>query len=245
MGAWPELPGHEAKQQHAADGERRQISGSVQPRSLPLMTAQTTPEQSGRRQGKAAKVQSALRTEGLIEAEIGKKGGKDAHRHVEPEDPVPVHALGNGATDDGPDGDGKATDTAPGTQRQRSALSRHTGRQDGQRQRRDDRAADALRRAGKDQHRAGGRKGGCRRANRKDDQAEYEDAPPAEAVAEGGAGQQQHGERQRVGVDGPLELLQGRAQLGPNDRQGGGHHQVVERDHEQRNRRYGEGPGRR
>ena len=40
--------------------------------------------------------------------------------------------------------------------------------------------------------------------------ADREDAPAAEAVAERGAGQEQHGERERVGVDRPLEALERR-----------------------------------
>ena len=88
-----------------------------------------------------------------------------------------------------------------------------------------------------------GRQRSRRRAEREDDQADDEHAPPAKSVAQRGAREQQHGEGQRVCVDGPLELLEGRAQLGPNDRQGGGHHEVVEGDHEQGNRRDREGPG--
>ena len=40
-----------------------------------------------------------------------------------------------------------------------------------------------------------------------------EHPPPPEPVAERGAGEQQHRERQRVGVDGPLELLERRAEI--------------------------------
>ena len=58
----------------------------------------------------------------------------------------------------------------------------------------------------------------------------------AEAIAERGAGQQQHREGQRVGVDGPFERLQPAAEIGADRRQGGGDHEVVEDDHEERDR---------
>ena len=59
---------------------------------------------------------------------------------------------------------------------------------------------------------------------------------PAEPVAERGAGQEQDGEGQGVGVDDPLELGQAGVEARPDDRQGGRDDEVVEGGHEERDR---------
>ncbi len=73
-------------------------------------------------------------------------------------------------------------------------------------------------------------------ASGEDAEAEREDAPPPEAVAEGRAGEQQHGEGERVGVDGPLEPGEAGVQVGADHRQRRRDDEVVERDHEERDR---------
>ena len=55
--------------------------------------------------------------------------------------------------------------------------------------------------------------------------------------------QEQDGEREGVGVDDPLELLERCAKVEADDRQGGRHDEVVEADHEQGDRGDGERPG--
>ena len=60
-------------------------------------------------------------------------------------------------------------------------------------------------------------------------------APP-ESVSERGAGEKQHRERQRIGVDRPLELLEGRAEIHADHGDRRRDDEVVERDHEQRER---------
>ena len=79
-------------------------------------------------------------------------------------------------------------------------------------------------------------------ASGEDGQADAEHPPPAEAVTEGGSGQEQHGEGQGVGVDDPLQALHARVEMGPDRRQGGGHDQVVEADHKRRHRGHHIGP---
>ena len=166
----------------------------------------------------------------------------EADRHVEPEDPVPVEALGDGATDERPDGDGETGDAAPGAERDRATLGRDRGGQDGQGQRRDDRAADALDGAGEDQDLGRRRQRGQGRSADEDGHADEEDALATEPVAERGAGDEQDREGQGVGVDHPLEVGQRGAEVALDDRQGGRHDEVVEGDHEQGERRDREGP---
>ncbi len=96
--------------------------------------------------------------------------------------------------------------------------------------------------AGDDQ-RVGGRRerrGGGRRGEQGD--AEDEDAPAAEPVAERRAREQEDGVGERVRVDGPLERLDVRAEVDADDGECGGHDEVVERDHEEGDRRDDERP---
>ncbi len=67
-----------------------------------------------------------------------------------------------------------------------------------------------------------------------DDDAGEEDFAPPEQVAEAPAGDEQHGERQRVGVDGPLQRGGRRVQAALDRRQRDVDDRVVEHDHEQR-----------
>ena len=69
-----------------------------------------------------------------------------------------------------------------------------------------------------------------------------EHAPPPEPVTERGAGEQEDGERQRVRVDRPLETLDRRVEVGADHRQRRRHDEVVEHDHDERQRRDDERP---
>ena len=102
--------------------------------------------------------------------------------------------------------------------------------------------ADALRRARCDQQADARRQGGSRRGDREQRQAGDEDAPAAEAIAERGAGQQQHGVGEHVGVDGPFQRLDRGAQVAVDARQRDADDEVVEHDHEQPDGNDPEGP---
>ena len=66
-------------------------------------------------------------------------------------------------------------------------------------------------------------------------------APPV-AVTERGGGDEQDGEAQVVGVDGPLERLDGRAEVDADRAQRGRHDQRVERGHQRADGREGDDP---
>ncbi len=74
------------------------------------------------------------------------------------------------------------------------------------------------------------------------DHAEQEHPPASEDVAEPAAGDHQHGERERVGVDGPLERGQRGMEAALNRRQRDVHDRVVEHHHEQREAHRAERP---
>ena len=98
-------------------------------------------------------------------------------------------------------------------------------------------------RAGDDQHLGAGRERGDHGGDGEDRQADDEQQLAPEAVAERGAREQEHGKGQRVGVHDPLELRQRRAQVLLDLRQGRHDDEVVQRGHEERDRRDRECPG--
>ena len=100
---------------------------------------------------------------------------------------------------------------APSARPRRSA--RHRRGEERERERRDDRAAEPLDRP-RDVEREDARRERSRgRGDGEDPDPDHEHPPAAEAVAERRAGEEQHGERQRVGVDGPLELAERRVEV--------------------------------
>jgi hypothetical protein len=88
-----------------------------------------------------------------------------------------------------------------------------------------------------------GRDRGQRRGRREDRDAGHERASTSESFADGGRGEQQHGEGQGVGVDGPLESRESGVEVNADDRQCRRHDQVVERGHEECEAGDEHGPG--
>ena len=158
-------------------------------------------------QGEAGQVEvERMDRRSLGQADAGERDQHDADGHVDPEDPVPVETFGDGAAHDGPEGDGQAGHGTPGTECEATALRRDRGAQDRQRERqRPWPPPSALDRAGQDQARCCPRGRARRRGQGEGRQPDDEHAPPAEPIAQRGAGQEQDRERQRVGIDGPLE----------------------------------------
>ena len=74
------------------------------------------------------------------------------------------------------------------------------------------------------------------RAEREDREPDREHPPAPEPVAQRGTRQQQHGEGERVRVDRPFEVLERRAEVRADHGHRGRDDEVVERDHEQRDR---------
>jgi hypothetical protein len=81
-----------------------------------------------------------------------------------------------------------------------------------------------------------GRERRGRRCKREHADPNREEQPPAEPIAERRAGQQEHRERERVGVHRPFELAERRVEVLADHRQRRRHDEVVERDHEERDR---------
>ena len=211
------------------------------------MSAHEPPDDAGEtdaREREAGQVELAGGAMRFLEAQERERDQHDADRDVQPEDPVPGDAADDSAADERAERDREPGDAAPRTDEGAATIRRDAGAQDRQRQRRDDRSADALRSTCCDQRMGARRERGCRGRDREDAEADREHAPPSETVAERRAGQEQNGERQRVGVDRPLEALDARVQVLADHGQGGRDHEVVEGGHEHRHRGDCESPHR-
>ena len=229
------LPEHERGQRRA---RRRRAPpstcGDVQPRSLPRTMPHTSPARPA--VASVAPTRSS-RTPGpwlSSSRRLGEHDRDDADGDVEPEDPVPRDAVDDRAADQRAGRDGDAGDAGPDAERHAALAFGERRGQQRQRQRRDDRAADALDGAGRDQRVGGRGQRGRRGGGGEQPEAEPEHAAAAEPVAERRPGQEQHRERQRVRVHEPLQVVDRGAQVAPDARQGGRHDEVVEHRHEQR-----------
>ena len=209
---------------------------------VPAHHAEHDPEQPQAGQGHAGQVQAGRRAVALAEPRPRDREERQADRHVQPEDPLPGGALDHGAADERPDGDGETAHCSPCAEGEAAPGGRHGRRQQGQRQRDDDGGADPLEGPGGDQPADPRGEGGGGGPGREQAEAGHEHPAPAEPLAERGAGEQQHGEGEGVGIDGPLQTGERGMQVGTDRRQCGGHHQVVERPHEQGRRGDHKGP---
>jgi len=202
---------------------------------VPVHEAPDEPEEAGAREREPGQVERLVGPVRLVE-HARERERDEPDRDVEPEDPLPRDSLHDGTADQRTGRDREPGDPRPGPQREAALLGREGRGEDGQRERGHDRATDPLDGTSCDQrlHRRGercGRGGGGEEA-----EADDEHAPAAEAVAERRPGEQEDRERERVGVHRPLELLDRRAEVGADHRQGGRDDEVVEDDHEERDR---------
>ena len=190
----------------------------------------------------ARHVEARLGAVALAQARGREREQGEAERDVDPEDPLPAQAGDDGAADQRTEGDAHAADARPDAQRGAAPLGREGVGEQREGERGDGRAADALQGAGGDQLAAAGceRRGGRRQGEQR--QCADEGTPAAEAITDRRARDEGHGEGERVGVDRPLELLERGAEVLADRRQRDGDDEVVEDDHEQRQRRDRQGP---
>ena len=161
---------------------------------------------------------------------------------VEEEDRLPGDVLDEEAADDGADGERHRAHAGPGADRAAALLRREGVRDDREGRGHHERGADALCGAAGDEPGLALREAdeGARQAE--DDDAEEEHAPAAEDVAEASARDEEDGEGEGVGVDGPLEAGDRAVQILLDRRQRDVHDRVVEHDHEEREAHRAQGP---
>ena len=108
-------------------------------------------EQAAGREGEAGQVEPTVRAVRLLQLPERERDQDEPEGHVQPEDPLPGDALHDRAADERAERDGEAADATPGAERKTAAIRRHGGREDRQRERQHDRAAEPLDRASRDQ----------------------------------------------------------------------------------------------
>src|SRR4029078_1883970 len=188
---------------------------------VPADEAPHDPEQPRARERDAWEIEPTGRAPALYETPQGKRDEDEADRHVEPEDPVPGDPLDDRAADERPEGNSQSPDTAPGAEREPTLRRGHGRAEQREGEGHHDRAAETLHGTGDVQRLHARRERGGARTEGEDTKPEGEHPPSAEAVAERSTGQEQHRERERVGVHRPFELLERRAEIGPEHREAG------------------------
>ena len=160
---------------------------------------------------------------------------REPDRHVDEEDRLPADGLHEHAADQRPDGDGAADRRAPEPERRAAVAALIGGGDQRERGREHERAADALQRAREVEHQ--------RRDCAKPHSAEAAVKMPSpitktlrrpDAVGDRAGGQQQRRERERVGVDDPLQVGEARLEVALDVGQRDVHDRDVEQQHEGR-----------
>ena len=189
-------------------------------------------EHAGRDQRHARQVEPGLGRVALRQQPQRQQAHGHPDRDVDPEDPVPVEAFGDRAADQRAQGHGQAREPAVDPDDRAAARGRERGGEDGQAQRQDRRAAQALHGPGRDQLGRAGRQRAGGGGQREQREPGDEDPAPAQPVAERGGGDDARGERDPVGVHRPLQGRQADLEAALHLRQRGDHYQRVQHHHE-------------
>ena len=161
-------------------------------------------------------------------------------REVDQEDPAPARAVHEHAAHQRPDRQRGAGDRAPDAEREGALRALELVREQRQRRGEHRRRPDPLRGAREVEHEPAARRRAQGRADGERDQPGGEDGAAAAAVGERARRQQRRGERERVGVDDPLQLREARVQVGPDRRQRDVDDGHVEQQHRRGRRHDGE-----
>ncbi len=172
------------------------------------------------------------------------QGGGQAERQVDQEDPVPVQRLGEDSAEDLADRRAGRADEAEGADGT-AALARLGEERDehAEADRGGQGAADALEEAGGDQQLRAGGEGAQQRGRGEQRQAGDEHLPAADEVPEPAGQQEQPGEGDQIGVDGPGQAGGGEAEVLLDGRQGDGDDRAVQDDHQHPRAEHGQGEG--
>ena len=173
-----------------------------------------------------------------VRAALGDERGRREHGdggdgHVDEEDPLPAERVDQDAAGDDAERAADAGQRAPDAERDVALTA--GGERDGQQgegRGGEQRGADALDGAGRDQRRLRSGEAARERRGGEQPEADQEQPPAAEDVAHPAPEQEQAAERERVAVDHPLQALGAEAEVGLDGRQRDIHDRDVEDDHE-------------
>ena len=221
-------------------GERASRATSSRRRCRASWPTRSRAGRAGERE--AREVERHLGSAALRQAAGRQHGCRQADGHVDPEDPVPVQRLDDQPAEQRPERHAKAGDRRPQSERGRASLRREGGREQRQRERHEQRGAQSLDGACDDELGEVVGEGAGGRGGREHEQSHDEHAPAAIAIAERGAGEDEDGEDEDVGVDDPLQAIDGDSEVALHRREGREHDQVVQGDHEERGAGEGDCP---
>ena len=177
-----------------------------------------------------ADVRPALRYEDWRQCE-----DQHADRHVDEEDPFPAEVLGQNPAEEDPGRGARAAESSPDPERFVSLGPLLEGRaHDRERGRRDDRCADSLHRAGRDQDADVPGQPAEERCDSEERQPDEEDQPSSEQIGHPATEEQETSERDRVGDQHPLHRRGGGMQFGLDRRDRDVDDRHVEDGHEER-----------
>jgi hypothetical protein len=230
------LDGDEREQQEGRTAQQRDDQRAAPPFLVAAQQRQHEQQQRAAERHDAGPVDARrVRVARLAQRELGGGERRGPDRDVDEEHPLPAEPVGEHAADERPDGDGHADRGAVGAHRGAAlATGGELLRDQGERDREHDRAADALHGTGQVEERRIGREPGQQRRDGEHDEADREHAPAPEPVGERPGGEHERGERQRVGVDDPLQVGEARAEVVADRRQRRVDHGDVEQEHEHR-----------
>jgi hypothetical protein len=160
------------------------------------------------------------RVRGLRHMSHRDKNHDQREREVDEEHQAPGGDLDEPAAKERPDGAGQTGKPRPGADRTHPVLGGERRLQDRQRPGRQQGGADSLQGPGRDQEADARGEPAQQRRQREPRHADDEDPAPAEAVAKRSAEQDERGERQRIGVDRPLQRGGARVELLADAREG-------------------------
>lgn len=149
----------------------------------------------------------------------GDRHAQRRERKVDQEHPAPAGSVDEPAADERADRRSDATEARPHADGPRSLVGMKAGLDDGERARRQQRAADTLQGTREDQHSCGRRETAQQRAEREPDHPDDEDPAAAVTVAERATQENQPGQRDRVRVTDPLQGRQWGVQVVADVRQ--------------------------
>ena len=229
-----ELPADEAGEHRRGEPEERQ-GLAREPALLPGLGDRIDQrrEASGHQHGAREVEPPDVRVAALPQEEGCDHERGHTYRDVDEEDPLPAERVGQDTSEEYAGHGTEAADGSPGTERDVALTPLYERRrQDRQRCRRDDRRAQALDGAGRDQRFVGPRHPGQQRGDREHGDPAEEDPPSTEDVGGPTAQEQEAAEDESVGTDHPLEIALREPEVHLDRGQRHVHDRDVEDDHE-------------
>ena len=228
----PGLVGDEGREAGGPGGERRPDHGIAEASLRLLDQGEHRPRQAERREGDPGPVDAGHRVgvAALGDRVEGDRGRRRAYGEVDPEDPAPGELADQEPGERRPHHGGDAGPRGPRADGPPAPLAVEGRRDDRQRARDEQRAAQPLDGSGRDERLVAGRQGAERRGGAEAAETGEEHPPATELVGQRAAHEEQRDHRQQVRLHHPLLAGEARVQPARDRGQGDVHDRRVEED---------------